>query len=69
MWTTLLAKTMQFLTIFKILKNGRPILDYLNYKSYLQFRGVHHFPCSHWLQSSAWEIVKYLAMVEKEDLK
>lgn len=63
------AKLIQFSTLFHILKKGRPISDFLNFKVLYQYNGMPNVPQSHWSESSGWEIEKFLSMIEKEDLK
>ena len=65
----LLSKTTQLITVFHILSRGRPMTDYLEYKNYVSFLDVSNFPSSHWFVTSGWEWEKYLAQVEKDDLK
>jgi hypothetical protein len=65
----LLSKTIQLSTVFQILSSGRPMTDYPNYMKYLSFLQVSNFPSSHWSVTSGWEWAKYLARVEKDDLK
>ena len=43
--------------------------DYPYYKNYVYFLEVANFPSSDWLVTSGWEWEKYLAQVEKDDLK
>ena len=43
--------------------------DYPDYKNYLSFLEVLNFPYSHWFVTSGWEWEKYLAQVEKDDMK
>ena len=42
---------------------------YSKYKNYVYFLDVSNFPSSHWSITSGWEWAKYLAQVEKDDLK
>ena len=43
--------------------------DYPEYKNYVSFLNVSNFPSSHLSVTSGWEWEKYLAQVEKDDLK
>ena len=43
--------------------------DYPYYKNYVSFLEVSNFLSSHWPVTSGWEWEKYLAQVEKDDLK
>ena len=43
--------------------------NYPNYQNYVSFLEVSNFPSSHWFVTSGWEWTKYLAQVEKDDLK
>jgi hypothetical protein len=43
--------------------------DYLDYMKYLSFLQMPNFPSSHWSLMSGWEWAKYLAQVEKDDMK
>ena len=45
------------------------MIDYLEYKNYVSFLDVSNFPSSHRFVTSGWEWAKYLAQVEKDDLK
>jgi hypothetical protein len=60
---------MQLSTVFHILSRGHPMMDYTNYKKFIYFLEVSNFPSSHWSVASGWEWKKYLAQVEKDDLK
>jgi len=42
---------------------------YPDYKNYVSFLEVSNFPSSHWSIMSGWEWARYLAQVEKDDLK
>lgn len=64
-----LAKSTQFYTIFHILKHGKPIVDFMNFKSLYQRVGLHNVPQKYWSKTSAWEMEKYLSMFEIENLK
>jgi hypothetical protein len=65
----LLSKTIQLSTVFHILSKGRPMTDYPDYMKYLSFLQMPNFPSSHWSLTSGWEWAKYLAQVEKDDMK
>lgn len=65
----LLSKEIQLSTVFHILSSSSPMSDYLNYMKYLSFIQVLNFPSSHWSIISGWECSKYLAQVEKYDMK
>ena len=65
----LLSKTMQLSIVFHILSRGLLMTDYPDYKNYVSFLDVSNFPSSHWSVMSGWESEKYLAQVEKDDLK
>jgi hypothetical protein len=65
----LLSKTMQLSIVFHILSRGRPMTYYPDYKNFISFLEVSNFPSSHWSVTSGWEWEKYLAQVEKDDLK
>lgn len=65
----LLSKSIQLSTVFHILSNGRPMTDYPKMMKYLSFIQVPNFPSSHWSLTSGWEWGKYLAQVEKDDMK
>ncbi|KAH9323967.1 hypothetical protein KI387_043908 [Taxus chinensis] len=67
--TNLHAKFIQFSTLFQILKKGRAMSDFLDFKVLYQFNGMLNVPQSHWSESSGWEMAKCLSMIEKEDLK
>ena len=69
METNLLSKTMQLSTVFHLLSNGRPMIDYPKMRKYLSFIQVPNFPSSHWSLSSGCEWGKYLAQVEMTDMK
>ena len=69
METNLLSKTIQLSTVFHLLSNGCPMTDYPKMTKYLSFIQVPKFPSSHWSLSSGWEWGKYLAQVEKDDMK
>ena len=43
--------------------------DHLDYNNYVSFLDASNFPSSHWSVTSGWECEKYLAQVEKDDLK
>ena len=60
---------MQLSFVFHILSRGRHMTDYRDYKNYVSFLDVSNFPSSHWFVTSGWEWAKYLAQVEKDDLK
>ena len=69
MKTNLLLKTIQLSNAFHILSNGCPMRDYPKYNKYIYFIQVPNFPSSHWSLSSGWEWGKYIAQVEKDDMK
>ena len=69
METNLLSKTIQLSIVFHILSNGRPMTNYPKMTKYLSFIQVPNFPSSHRSLSSGWEWGKYLAQVEKDDMK
>ena len=69
METNSLSKTIQLSIVFKILSIGRPMTNYPKMMKYLSFIQVPNFPSSHWSLSSGWEWGKYLAQVEKDDMK
>ena len=43
--------------------------DYPDYNNYVYFLDASNFPSSHWSVTSGWEWEKYLAQLEKDDLK
>ena len=65
----LLSKTTQLSIVFHILSRGRPMTYYPDYKNYVSFLDISNFPSSHWSVTNGWEWEKYLAQVEKDDLK
>jgi hypothetical protein len=65
----LLSKTIQLSIIFHILSKGHPMKDYPYYMKYLSFLQILNFPSSYWSLMSGWEWEKYLAQVEKDDMK
>ena len=69
METHFLSKTIQLSTIFHLLSNGRPLKDYPKMTKYLSFIQVPNFPTSRWSLLIGWEWGKYLAQVEKDDMK
>ena len=64
----LVSKTTQLSIVFHILSRCHPI-DYPNYNNYVSFLEVSNSPSSHWYVTSGWEWARYLAQVEKDDLK
>ena len=68
METNLLSKTVQLSTVFHILSNG-PMTNYPKMTKYLSFIQVPNFPSSHWSLLSGWEWGKYIAQVEKNNMK
>ena len=69
METNLLSKTIQLSTVFHILSNGHPMTYYPKMAKYLFFIQVPNFPTSHCSLSSGSKWGKYLAHVEKDDMK
>ena len=69
METHFLSKTIQLSIVFHLLSNGRPMTDYPKMMKYLSFIQVPNFLTSHWSLLSGWERGKYLAQVEKDDMK
>ena len=69
METNLLSMAIQLSTIFHLLSNGCPMTDYPKNDEIYIFLQVPNFPSSHWCLSSGWEWGKYLAQVEKDDMK
>ena len=69
MEANLLSKTLQLSTVFYILSNGRPMIDYPKMSEYVSFINAPNYSSSHWSMTSGWEWAQYLAQVEKEDMK
>jgi hypothetical protein len=67
--TSLFKKTIQLSTVFHILSKGHPMTNYPDYMKYLSFLQMPNFPSSHWSLTSGWEWEKYIAQVEKDDMK
>ena len=63
------AKGIQFVTIFHIMKRGRPMSYFGENRMLYQVIGLKNVPQSHLSDTSGWEIAKCLSMVEKEDMK
>ena len=61
------AKFTQFYTIFHILKQGRPTVDFMNFKTLYQRVKLQNVLQKHWSESSAWKMEKYLSIVEIEN--
>lgn len=66
----LIAKIVEFSTVFQILRNGRPILDISLYKEFFHFVGIIFFnlPQYHWYKINAWDIANNIVAVEMQDL-
>jgi hypothetical protein len=65
----LLSKTIQLRTVFHILSKGCPMKNYPDCMKFISFLQMTNFPYSHWSLTSGWEWEKYLAQVEKDDMK
>jgi hypothetical protein len=65
----LVSNTIQLRIVFHILSKGHPMTDYPDYMKYLYFLQMSNFPSSHCSLTSGWEWEKYLAHVEKDDMK
>jgi len=64
----LVSKSLQFVDIFYLMKQGRPITNFYYHKTLFDLADVQHFPNSHSSDRNGWEMAKCLALVGKEDL-
>jgi len=65
----MLSKSAKFSTIFNILKLGKAIYDFIDWRYLFSFVDVPNFPNKHWLENRAWQMEKCIAMDEIDDLK
>jgi hypothetical protein len=49
---------MQFVTLFHLLKLGKPIIDFESMHGLLQFLKVENIPNKHWTNTSGWGMVE-----------
>jgi hypothetical protein len=52
-------KTIKFVTLFQILIDGRPMLEYDSRETLYEFLNVPNFPRMHWLDNSSWIMVEF----------
>lgn len=50
--TILVSKILQFFVIFTILKKGKPMIDFIDYKILFMLTNVQNLPSAHWLDRS-----------------
>lgn len=55
--------------IFTILKKGKPMINFIDYKILFKLANVQNLPSAHWSDRNYWEMSKCLAIVEIDDLR
>jgi hypothetical protein len=63
------ALNTQMAAVFKTLKLGRPMTDYLAEREYLEFAQAPHIAAGHWSERGGWELAECMAQVELQHLK
>jgi hypothetical protein len=60
-----LKKVIQFVTVFYLLQEGKPMLEYESMKGFLQFLQVKNCPQKHWCDNTGWSMAEIVHNVVK----
>jgi hypothetical protein len=62
-------KEVQFSTLFQVLCNGRPMVDYCKTQHLLRHLNVKNLPKKHWCKTSGWEMSEHIESMVLHALK
>jgi hypothetical protein len=62
-------KYIQFVAIFHLLKNGRPMIDFKSLKELFEFLKFVDAPKKHWIDSSEWGMARAMHNVVLKQMK
>jgi hypothetical protein len=51
-------KIFQFVAMWHILQQGRPIIDFVAFKFLFQFLNIENYPHKYWFNSTRWNMAK-----------